>query len=74
MHDITDLEDRGIPGVFIATTEFIAAAERQGKAIGSDVASIFVAHPIQDRQPEEVQALAEAALEDIFATLLQTKV
>jgi hypothetical protein len=66
VHDITDFEERGLPGVFVATTEFTEAAERQGRALGSRVASIFVAHPIQDREPGEVRALAERALEEIL--------
>ena len=36
MHDIADLERRGLPGVFVATTQFIDGAEVQGKALGFD--------------------------------------
>ena len=65
MHDITDLEIRGIPGVFIASSEFIEAAEAQSKALGFEPASVFVSHPIQDRTKEEMENLADGALKEI---------
>ena len=69
MHDIVDLESRGIPGVFVASTEFIDAAAAQATALGATPASVFVAHPIQDRNDDELRALADAAVEEILATL-----
>jgi len=67
VHDITDLDGRGIPGGFIASTEFIDAAATQQKALGFDTACVFVPHPIQDRTSEEIEALAEGAFDDIVA-------
>ncbi|MBT4677834.1 MAG: hypothetical protein HOB67_08310, partial [Acidimicrobiaceae bacterium] len=49
MHDIDDLERRGMVGVFVASEPFSEAAETQAGALGIDVARVFVAHPIQDR-------------------------
>ena len=72
MHDITDLESRGIPGGFIASTEFIDAAEAQCNALGFEPNSVFVQHPIQDRTQEEVEKLAEDAFNDILA-MVQNK-
>jgi hypothetical protein len=72
VHDITDLESRGIPGGFIASTEFIDAAEAQSSALGFEPNSVFVQHPIQDRTQEEVEQLAEEAFDDILA-LVQIK-
>ena len=69
MHDITDLEGRGIPGVFVASTEFVEAAAAQSKALGFEPAAVFVAHPIQDRTDEEMRALADAAIEEILGHL-----
>ena len=67
MHDIADLERRGVPGVFIASTEFIDAAESQARSLGvPDLARTFVPHPIQDRTDEEMAALADAAIDDIL--------
>ena len=70
MHDITDLESRGVPGVFIASTEFVAASEAQAQALGLDAARVFVPHPIQDRTDEEMRALAEAVVDEVLAALI----
>ena len=58
-----------MPGVFIASTEFIGAAETQANALGFAPESVFIQHPIQDRTDEEVQALADNALEAIMAKI-----
>ena len=71
MHDIADLESRGIPGGFIASTEFIDAATAQEKALGIAPNRVFVQHPIQDRTDEEVMALADAAFDDVVAMVVQ---
>ena len=60
-----------MPGVFIASTEFVSAAETQASALGFAPESVFVQHPIQDRTDEEVQALADDALEAIIAKISQ---
>ena len=65
MHDIADLESRGIPGGFVASAEFIDAADAQAAALGFDAARAFVPHPIQDRTDEEMRALADEAFEQI---------
>jgi hypothetical protein len=69
VHDIADLERRGIPGVFVASTEFIEAAEAQAVALGFPAARVFVRHPIQDRTDDEMQALADAAVDEIVAAV-----
>ena len=69
MHDIADLEARGVVGVFLASTEFIDAAETQAKALGFPAARVFVPHPIQDRTDEELRALADDAIEAIVAAI-----
>ena len=69
MHDIIDLEIRGVPGVFIASREFVAASEAQARALGLDAAGVFVPHPIQDRTDDEMRALADAAVEDVMRVL-----
>jgi hypothetical protein len=70
VHDIIDLEARGVPGVFVATVEFIDGAERQARALGGDPAAVFVSHPIQDRTDEEMIAIANRAFEQVVAALL----
>jgi hypothetical protein len=72
VHDIADLESRGLPSMFVASTEFISAAEAQAKALGFDPAVVFIQHPIQDRTDDEIRALAETAFEDILAQLIDT--
>ena len=70
MHDIVDLEMRGVPGVVVASSEFVEAAESQASALGVDARRVFVPHPIQDRTDDEMRALADAALEAILAALV----
>ncbi len=70
MHDISDLELRGVPGVFVASDEFVTAAESQSKALGySAVARVFTPHPIQDRTDEEMIAYADEAFDDIVSQI-----
>jgi len=66
---MTALEGQGLPAVFVASTEFEEAAAAQGRALGFEPAAVFVAHPIQDRTDDEVRALADAALEAVWARL-----
>lgn len=66
-----DLETRGIPAVYVATTEFVDGARTQAKALGADPVGVFVTHPIQDRTDEEMAALADAFAERIIAGLLE---
>ena len=69
MHDIVDLEARGLVGVFVASAEFVVAAESQARALAADPARVFVPHPIQDRTDDEMAALAAAALDEIVAAV-----
>jgi hypothetical protein len=72
MHDIADLESRGLPGVGVASSEFVQAAAAQARSLGFDPAMVFVAHPIQDRSDDELRALADAALPGIVQRLVAT--
>jgi len=69
VHDITQIEAAGVPGVFVATAEFVQAAEAQAVALGSDPARVFVEHPIQDRTDDEMVTIANAALGELLAAL-----
>ena len=69
MHDIVDLEARGVPGVFIASSEFDDAAKAQARALGVTPRWVLVPHPIQDRTDDEMRALADAAVGDILNSL-----
>lgn len=72
MHDIVDLESRGVVGVFVASTEFRDAAKAQASALGYDPAVVFVPHPIQDRTDDEMKALADQALAPILAAICES--
>ena len=61
MHDIADLESRGLIGVFVASDVFVEAAAAQSASLGFSPASVFVEHPIQDRTDDEMRVLAEKA-------------
>ncbi len=67
MHDIKELDSRGIPGGFVASDVFRTAAQTQGDAVGFHADSLFVAHPIQDRTDEEMRKLADQAFESVVA-------
>ena len=70
MHDISDLEIRGVPGVFVASMEFVQAAVAQSTSLGfATMARVFTPHPIQDRTDEEMRAYADAAFADIVAAV-----
>ena len=70
MHDISDLELRGIPGVFVASEGFVDAAVAQSTSLGfAAVARVFTPHPIQDRTDDEMRAYADAAFNDILASI-----
>lgn len=71
MHDIADLESRGVPGGFIASSEFIDAAIAQEAALGFKPARVFVPHPIQDRTDDEMVALADDAFDAILKLVQQ---
>ncbi len=71
MHDIVDLERRGIPGVFVASAEFVDAAVAQSKALGfPDVARVFTPHPIQDRTDDEMREYAHEAFAQIVYAIV----
>lgn len=71
MHDINDLDQRGLPGGFVASTEFVDATETQAAALGFEPAVVYVQHPIQDRTDEEMRGLADAAFEQVLRLVLQ---
>lgn len=71
MHDIVDLESRGVPGVFVASSEFVTAAIAQSASLGfPSVARVFTPHPIQDRTDDEMRAYADAAFDEILQQIV----
>lgn len=72
MHDTTDFERRGLPALFVASSEFQEAARTQAAALGFDPAVVYVAHPIQDRTDAEMRGLADGVVGEIVANLSAT--
>lgn len=69
MHDLQTLDRRGIPGCGVATEAFRPAADAQMKALGFAAALVWVPHPIQNRTAQELEAIADAAMERILASI-----
>ena len=69
MHDIADFERRGLVGVLLASSEFAAAADAQGRALGLAVPYVLVPHPIQDRTDQEMRDLADGAYDAVVAAV-----
>ena len=64
-----DLDERGVPGVMIATTAFREAAAAQSKSLGYEPAIVWVPHPIQNRTDDEIRAIADRAMGEIVEKL-----
>jgi alkanesulfonate monooxygenase SsuD/methylene tetrahydromethanopterin reductase-like flavin-dependent oxidoreductase (luciferase family) len=70
VHDTIWFETQHRPAVFIASSEFIAAAEGQAQALGlPEVRRIAVPHPIQDATDDEMRAKADAIVDQVIAAL-----
>ena len=70
MHDTVDLESRGVPSAFVATTEFVSGADAQAKALGAEPKAIYVQHPIQDRTDQEMVEIADKAFDAVLESLV----
>ena len=69
MHDLADLERRGVVGVFVASRAFADAARVQGEALGFPAPYVLVPHPVQDRTDAELRAAADAAYPEVLAAV-----
>lgn len=67
MQDIRELDGRGIPGGYVASSAFMTAADSQGELHGFHPSRVFVHHPIQDRTDDELRALADEAFTSVWA-------
>jgi hypothetical protein len=70
VHDVADLEQRGVPTVFVASEQFRSARDAQAAALGFDAGAVWVPHPIQDRTDEEMVAIADQVFDQVVAALL----
>lgn len=69
VHDVSDIERRGTPAVFVLSEHFATAAGAQSEALGFEAATVFTSHPIQDRTDEEMVEIADAAFEALVRAL-----
>jgi len=70
LHDTIALERLGICAVPVATHEFMGAARAQAAALGRpDFDAVYVRHPIQDQTRAEIEARADAVLDEIVSRL-----
>jgi hypothetical protein len=70
VHDLVALEGQGVVTVFLASSEFAAAADVQSKSLGyASVPAVFVPHPVQDRTDAELVDLADTALDAVLAAV-----
>lgn len=72
MHDTTWFEIQGVPAIFVATEEFVDAAEKQAAMLGlPDVRRVFVSHPVQGQTDEEMYAKADAIFDALLEGLMR---
>ena len=70
MHDINELELRGVAGMFVASDQFVDAAIAQSTSLGfAAVPRVFTPHPIQDRTDDEMVAIADQAIDALMSSL-----
>ncbi|MAD07296.1 MAG: hypothetical protein CMP86_07785 [Gammaproteobacteria bacterium] len=70
MHDTVWFEIQGTPAVSIASSEFVDAARTQAEALGmQDAKRVFVAHPIQDADDQQMSSKADAIVDEVIAAL-----
>jgi hypothetical protein len=71
VHDTVWFEIQNIPSVFLASSEFVEAATAQAASLGlPDVQRLFVPHPIQDANDQEMRIKAEAIFESVLGSLI----
>ena len=69
MHDILELDRRGLPGAVIATEAFQPAAVAQSQALGFKPAIVYVPHPIQNRTVEELIHVVDEVVDSVVEQL-----
>lgn len=70
MYDLTTLERLGIPSVGVATEPFADEAVEQARLVAMpDCRLVYIPHPVQLLDPEELSGRADAAFPDLVAAL-----
>jgi hypothetical protein len=71
VHDAVRLERRGIPTAVVGTEPFIDEAIEQARVLGMpDLRIVTVPHPVQLLTREQVEELADRALDEVIARLV----
>jgi hypothetical protein len=71
VHDAVRLERRGIPTAVVGTEPFIDEAIEQAHVLGMpDLRIVTVPHPVQLLTREQVEELADRALDEVVARLV----
>jgi hypothetical protein len=71
MHDVVEMEDRGVPAVALHTHSFMNSAAVHARAYGRpDLRSVSVPAPIANVDRAAVRRKAEAAVEEVIAVLM----
>jgi hypothetical protein len=70
LRDVLSFEGEDKPAVLVASSAFADAAVQQAAALGQpEIRRVLVAHPIQDRNDDELHELARAAVDEVLAGL-----
>ena len=70
VHDLAEYEAFGVPAVLVASEQFQSATRAQASALGTSPAAVYVPHPIQDRTDAEIDAMAEAVVDQLLAAVV----
>ena len=70
LHDVAAIESAGIPATIVGTEVFRGEAKEQADALGLTVKDLIeVPHPIQPLPISQVEAYAEAVVDEVVARL-----
>lgn len=73
MHDVVELEERGVPAVALHTNTFMNSAVTHARAYGRpDLRALAVPAPIANQNREAVRRKAEGVLDAVVAALTGT--
>ena len=64
-----ELGRRETPGAMVATTAFESAVGAQAAVLAFDPAVVYVPHPLQSRSQEDIETMADNALNAILAAI-----
>jgi hypothetical protein len=74
VHDSVWFENNGKPAITIATEPFADGAAAQASALGlPDLECVYVSHPIQDAEDDEIRRKADAIVDQLLAALTGIK-